>query len=126
MHIRLLLLTLFLQLFPEPVRRSHLYSLHIPLFRARDMKRTLYCYSLQARENAVKELGRHAEITRFKGLGEISPDEFGRFIGEDIRLEQVEIPKGMKVKEVLAYYMGKNSPERREFITANLITEPVD
>src|SRR5690606_3275213 len=126
MHIRLLLLTFFLQFFPELVRKGHLYILQTPLFRVRDKKRTFYCYSEQERENAVKELGRHAEITRFKGLGEISPDEFGRFIGEDIRLEQVEIPKGMKVKEVLAYYMGKNSPERREFITANLITEPVD
>lgn len=126
MHIRLLLLTFFLQFFPELVRKGHLYILQTPLFRVRDKKQTFYCFTEKEREAAVKELGSRAEITRFKGLGEISPDEFGRFIGENIRLEQVEIPKGMKIKEVLRYYMGKNSPERREFITTNLITEPVD
>lgn len=126
MHIRLLLLTFFLQFFPELVRKGHLYILQTPLFRVRNKKETLYCYSEAEKQAAVQRLGGNPEITRFKGLGEISPEEFGKFIGPDIRLEQVEIPKGMKIPEVLAYYMGKNSPERRDFITENLILEPID
>ncbi|GAB4235062.1 MAG: DNA topoisomerase IV subunit B [Acidobacteriota bacterium] len=126
MHIRLLLLTFFLQFFPELVRKGHLYILQTPLFRVRNKKETLYCYSETEKQAAVQRLGGNPEITRFKGLGEISPDEFGKFIGPDIRLEQVEIPKGMKIPDVLAYYMGKNSPERRDFITENLILEPID
>lgn len=126
MHIRLLLLTFFLQFFPELVRKGHLYILQTPLFRVRNKKKTLYCFTESEKASALAELGRSSEVTRFKGLGEISPDEFGRFIGEEIRLERVEIPKGMKLKEVLSYYMGKNTPERREFIVTNLLMEPVD
>ncbi|MEJ2145601.1 MAG: DNA topoisomerase IV subunit B [Acidobacteriota bacterium] len=126
MHIRLLLLTFFLQFFPELARKGHLQILETPLFRVRNKKRTIYCYDEREKVEAVKELGGKAEITRFKGLGEISPDEFGAFIGEDIRLEPVVLPKGMKVRDVLNYYMGKNTPQRRDFITDNLILEPVD
>lgn len=126
MHIRLLLLTFFLQFFPELVRKGHLYILQTPLFRVRNKKVTRYCYSEAERAEAVAEMGSNPEITRFKGLGEISPDEFGQFIGEDIRLDQVEISKGMKIREVLQYYMGKNTPARRDFITSNLIVEPAD
>jgi topoisomerase-4 subunit B len=126
MHIRLLLLTFFLQFFPELVRKGHLHILQTPLFRVRNKKKTLYCYSQREKMGAVQELGGKPEITRFKGLGEISPQEFGLFIGESIRLESVEIPKGMKIRELLRYYMGKNSPDRRKFITRNLIIEPVD
>ena len=126
MHIRMLLLTFFLQFFPELVRRGHLYILQTPLFRVRNKQETVYCYSEQEKETAVTRLGGRPEITRFKGLGEISPDEFGRFIGPDIRLERVEIAKGMRIRDVLEYYMGKNSPERRDFITENLILEPID
>jgi len=126
MHIRLLLLTFFLQFFPELIRKGHLQILQTPLFRVRNKKRTIYCYSEREKQEAVRELGSKPEITRFKGLGEISPDEFGAFIGENIRLEAVEIPSGMRIKDVLGYYMGKNTPERRDFITSNLILEPVD
>jgi topoisomerase-4 subunit B len=126
MHIRLLLLTFFLQFFPELARKGHLQILETPLFRVRNKKRTVYCYSEREKLDAVQELGGKTEITRFKGLGEISPGEFGEFIGENIRLEPVVLPKGMKVREVLSYYMGKNTPQRRDFITSNLILEPVD
>jgi topoisomerase-4 subunit B len=126
MHIRLLLLTFFLRFFPELVRKGHLYILQTPLFRVRNKKETVYCYSDREKAEAVSAFRGNAEITRFKGLGEISPHEFGEFIGQNIRLESVEMPKGMKISEVLRYYMGKNTPERREFITSNLITEPVD
>jgi topoisomerase IV subunit B len=126
MHIRLLLLTFFLQFFPELVRKGHLKILQTPLFRVRNRKRTIYCYSEREKQEAVRELGGKTEITRFKGLGEISPEEFGAFIGSDIRQEPVEIPKGMRIRDVLNYYMGKNTPERRDFITSNLIGEPVD
>lgn len=126
MHIRLLLLTFFLQFFPELVRKGHLFILQTPLFRVRSKQETLYCYSEQEKIKALTRLGKKAEITRFKGLGEISPQEFGQFIGEDIRLEQVEIRKGQKLNDVLKYYMGKNTVERRDFITENLIVEPVD
>jgi topoisomerase-4 subunit B len=126
MHIRLLLLTFFLKFFPELVRKGHLYILQTPLFRVRNKKETVYCYDENEKARAVASIRGKAEITRFKGLGEISPDEFGEFIGEKIRLESVEIPKGMKIDEILKYYMGKNTPERRDFITSNLIAETVD
>lgn len=126
MHIRLLLLTFFLQFFPELVRKGHLFILQTPLFRVRSKQETLYCYGEQEKIKALTRLGKKAEITRFKGLGEISPQEFGQFIGDDIRLEQVEIRKGQKLNDVLKYYMGKNTVERRDFITENLIVEPVD
>ncbi len=126
MHIRLLLLTFFLQFFPDLVRKGHLHILETPLFRVRNKKRTIYCYNQKEKAEALRELGAKAEVTRFKGLGEISPNEFGNFIGEHIRLESVELPKGMKIQEILSYYMGKNTPQRREFITENLMWEPVD
>lgn len=126
MHIRLLLLTFFLQFFPELVRKGHLYILQTPLFRVRDKKTTRYCYSDGEREEAIRQLGKKPEITRFKGLGEISPQEFGAFIGEDIRLDRVEMPHGLKIKDHLQFYMGKNTPDRREFILENLLVEPVD
>jgi topoisomerase-4 subunit B len=126
MHIRLLLLTFFLKFFPELVRKGHLYILQTPLFRVRNKKTTIYCYSDREKLEAIASFGGRAEITRFKGLGEISPHEFGAFIGKDIRLDSVEMPKGMKINEVLRYYMGRNTPERRKFITSNLIMEPVD
>ncbi len=126
MHIRLLLLTFFLQFFPELVRKGHLYILQTPLFRVRNKKQTLYCYSEAERSRAVRKLGKSPEITRFKGLGEISPGEFGAFIGKDIRLDRVEIQQGLKIREHLQFYMGKNTPARRNFILENLISEPVD
>lgn len=126
MHIRLLLLTFFLQFFPEIVKKGHLHVLQTPLFRVRNKKETVYCYSEQEKLDTLRKLGSKAEITRFKGLGEISPDEFGNFIGEKIRLDTVKIPPGSKTKELLDYFMGKNTPERREFITSNLVIEPVD
>jgi len=126
MHIRLLLLTFFLKFFPELVRKGHLYILQTPLFRVRNKRETIYCYDEREKSEALSSFRGKAEITRFKGLGEISPNEFGKFIGREIRLESVEIPKGMKIGEVLSYYMGKNTPERRDFITSNLILEPVD
>jgi len=126
MHIRLLLLTFFLQFFPDLVRKGHLHILETPLFRVRNKKETLYCYDEQEKNAAIRKLGGKAEITRFKGLGEISPNEFVPFIGGEMHLEPVEIHTGMLVKDVLAYYMGKNTPQRREFITSNLVVEPVD
>ncbi|MCC6160327.1 MAG: type IIA DNA topoisomerase subunit B [Deltaproteobacteria bacterium] len=126
MHIRLLLLTFFLQFFPELVKKGHLYILQTPLFRVRNKKETRYCYSDEERVSAIKALGKKPEITRFKGLGEISPDEFTHFIGRDIRLERVDMPAGTKIKDLLEYYMGRNTPERRDFITDNLVMEPVD
>ncbi len=126
MHIRLLLLTFFLQFYPELTRRGHLYILQTPLFRVRDKKTTHYCYSDPERQRAIAELGPHAEITRFKGLGEISPDELGGMIGRDIRLDQVQWPAAAHLKDVLRYYMGKNTPERRDDIVKNLIIEPAD
>ncbi len=120
MHIRLLLLTFFIQFFPELIREGHLYILQTPLFRVRNKKVTRYCYSDQERQDALKELGKAAEITRFKGLGEISPGEFQHFIGEDIRLDPVRFEETPKIKEMLAFYMGKNTPERQQFIIENL------
>ena len=123
MHIRLLLLTFFLQFFPDLVREGHLYILETPLFRVRDKKKTFYCYSDVEKKTAIKELRGKAEITRFKGLGEISPDEFGEFIGEDMRLEPVIFNDNISILEVLQYYMGKNSMERQKFIIDNLKIE---
>jgi topoisomerase IV subunit B len=120
MHIRLLLLTFFLQFFPDLVKRNHLYILQTPLFRVRNKKKTIYCYSDEERRNAIAELGKNPEITRFKGLGEISPDEFKNFIGEDIRLEPVILSKEASIDSILSYYMGKNTPERQNFIIDNL------
>lgn len=123
MHIRLLLLTFFLQFFPDLVRAGHLYILQTPLFRVRNKKITKYCYSDTEREKAIKKLGPKPEITRFKGLGEISPDEFKHFIGKDIRLEPVRMTKQDSIDTILSYYMGKNTMERQEFIIENLYVE---
>ena len=123
MHIRLLLLTFFLQFFPDLVKRNHVYVLQTPLFRVRNKKKTIYCYSEQERRNAIEELGKNPEITRFKGLGEISPDEFKYFIGDDIRLEPVILSKDASIDSILSYFMGKNTPERQEFIIENLRVE---
>lgn len=120
MHIRLLLLTFFLQFFPELVRDGHLYILQTPLFRVRNKKVTRYCYDDDERVAAMNELGKAAEITRFKGLGEISPDEFKFMIGPDMRLDPVLMEEGKGIKEMLGFYMGKNTPERQEFIIENL------
>ena len=123
MHIRLLLLTFFLQVFPDLVRQGHVYILQTPLFRVRNKKETRYCYSDAEREKAIRKLGPKPEITRFKGLGEISPNEFVMFIGKEMRLEPVRIAKGDSISEVLSYYMGKNTPERQEFVIDNLYIE---
>lgn len=123
MHIRLLLLTFFLQFFPELVRNGHLYILDTPLFRVRDKQKTFYCYSEEEKQRAIKQLRGQAEVTRFKGLGEISPDEFQDFIGENIRLEPVAITEETNIDDVLSYYMGKNTPARQEFIIDNLRIE---
>jgi topoisomerase IV subunit B len=123
MHIRLLLLTFFLQFFPDLVKRNHVYVLQTPLFRVRNKKKTIYCYSEEERRNAISELGKNPEITRFKGLGEISPDEFKHFIGADIRLEPVLLTKEASIDSILSYFMGKNTPERQDFIIDNLRVE---
>jgi topoisomerase IV subunit B len=123
MHIRLLLLTFFLQFFPELVRRGHVYILQTPLFRVRNKKSTIYCYSDEEKQQAVSKLGPNPEITRFKGLGEISPDEFKHFIGKDMRLEPVTMKKEDTINQILPFYMGKNTPERQEFIIDNLRVE---
>ncbi len=123
MHIRLLLLTFFLQFFPDLVRKGHVYILQTPLFRVRNKKSTKYCYSEKERDRAIKALGVNPEITRFKGLGEISPGEFKYFIGKDIRLEPVRMRKDDTVREFLEFYMGKNTPARQDFIIDNLRVE---
>ncbi|WP_435139477.1 DNA topoisomerase IV subunit B [Formosa sp. A9] len=123
MHIRLLLITFFLQFFPELIKEGHLYILQTPLFRVRNKKKTIYCYSEIERINAIEELKPKPEITRFKGLGEISPDEFKHFIGDDIRLEPVMLDKDMSIEELLEFYMGKNTPSRQKFIINNLKVE---
>lgn len=123
MHIRLLLLTFFLQFFPDLVKAGHVYILETPLFRVRNKKETIYCYSEEEKQAAVRKLGNKPEITRFKGLGEISPDEFGTFIGEDIRLQPVRIDKEKHLMKVLEFYMGKNTPDRQDFIIENLRIE---
>lgn len=123
MHIRLLLLTFFLQFFPDLVRQGHLYILNTPLFRVRDKKQTFYCYDESEKQEAVDKLRGKAEITRFKGLGEISPSEFGDFIGEAIKLEQVHLQEDTSIEDILSYYMGKNTPQRQDFIIGNLKVE---
>ncbi|MBK9271176.1 MAG: type IIA DNA topoisomerase subunit B [Saprospiraceae bacterium] len=120
MHIRLLLLTFFLQFFPELVRKGHLFILETPLFRVRDKRQTIYCYTEQEKLSAVKALKGKAEITRFKGLGEISPEEFGNFIGPDIKLEPVILNEDSHIETILSYYMGKNTPDRQDFIINSL------
>lgn len=120
MHIRLLLLTFFLQFFPEMIRDGHLYILQTPLFRVRNKKETIYCYDDDERRAAIAKLGKTSEITRFKGLGEISPDEFKFMIGPDMRLDPVAYEEGKGVKELLAFYMGKNTPDRQQYIIENL------
>ena len=123
MHIRLLMMTFFLQFFPDLVKRGHVYILETPLFRVRNKQETIYCYDETEKQAAVKKLGSKPEITRFKGLGEISPEEFGRFIGQDIRLQPVILEQGDHIQNLLEYYMGKNTMERQEFIINNLKVE---
>lgn len=123
MHIRLLLITFFLQFFPELIKENHLYILQTPLFRVRNKKDTIYCYSEEERKAAINKLTGKPEITRFKGLGEISPDEFKHFIGDNIRLEPVMLDKSMSIEELLKFYMGKNTPDRQKFIIDNLKVE---
>ena len=123
MHIRLLLLTFFLQFFPELVKEGHVYILETPLFRVRNKKKTIYCYSEEERRNALEEIGKSAEITRFKGLGEISPNEFKHFIGPEMRLDPVILAKEDKIQDLLKYFMGKNTKERQDFIIDNLRVE---
>ncbi|WP_299463209.1 DNA topoisomerase IV subunit B [uncultured Microscilla sp.] len=123
MHIRLLLMTFFLQFFPDVVKQGHLYVLETPLFRVRNKKKTVYCYSEKEKQRAIKSLGSKPEITRFKGLGEISPDEFGQFIGSDMRAEPVSLRSETSIDDVLAYYMGKNTADRQKFIVDNLRVE---
>jgi topoisomerase-4 subunit B len=123
MHIRLLLLTFFIQYFPDLIREGHLFILQTPLFRVRNKQKTIYCYSEAERDRAVKQLGRNPEITRFKGLGEISPSEFKGFIGEDIRLEEVTLENAHNLKEILRFYMGDNTDDRRQYIVDNLRIE---
>lgn len=126
MHIRLLMITFFLQFFPDLIRNGHLYILQTPVFRVRNKKETRYCYTDAERIKALNELGKNPEITRFKGLGEISPDEFKHFIGKDIRLEPVVIGKDQTVEQMLEFYMGKNTPDRQLFILDNLVVEDPD
>ena len=123
MHIRLLLITFFLQFFPDLVKRGHLYVLQTPLFRVRNKKETRYCYSETEKQEALQALSSKAEITRFKGLGEISPDEFRHFIGDDIRLDPVVIGKESRITEMMTFFMGKNTPDRQSFIIENLRVE---
>lgn len=126
MHIRLLMITFFLQFFPDVIKNGHLYILQTPLFRVRNKKETRYCYNEEERIKALRELGKNPEITRFKGLGEISPDEFKHFIGKDIRLEPVVLGKDQTIDQLLEFYMGKNTPERQLFILDNLVVENDD
>ena len=123
MHIRLLLLTFFIQYFPELIQDGHLYILQTPLFRVRNKQKTIYCYSENERDKAVKQLGKNPEITRFKGLGEISPQEFKGFIGEDIRLEPVSLENAKRLRDLLRFYMGENTTDRRQYIMDNLRIE---
>jgi topoisomerase IV subunit B len=129
MHIRLLIMTFFLQFFPDLVKHNHVYILETPLFRVRNKQETIYCYSEEEKKAAVKKLGSKPEITRFKGLGEISPDEFGRFIGDEMKKTQVTLETGEHIQGILDFYMGKNTPDRQEFIIENLRVEmdvPID
>ena len=120
MHIRLLLITFFLQFFPELIKEGHLFILQTPLFRVRNKKETIYCYNDVEKDNAIIKLSSKPEITRFKGLGEISPNEFKNFIGDTIRLDPVIINKETSITDMLSFYMGKNTPERQKFIINNL------
>ena len=119
-HIRLLLITFFLQFFPELIKEGHVFILQTPLFRVRNKKETIYCYSEEERVDAIQRLSPKPEITRFKGLGEISPNEFKNFIGENIRLDPVIINKETSIESLLSFYMGKNTPDRQNFIIENL------
>jgi topoisomerase-4 subunit B len=121
MHIRLLLLTFFLKFFPDVVRAGHVYILQTPLFRVRKKDKTFYCYTEEERDKAIKTLGKDPEITRFKGLGEISPNEFKGFIGTDMRLDPVILKKEYDIPKLLEFYMGNNTPERCDFILDNLV-----
>lgn len=123
MHIRLLIMTFFLQFFPDLVKNGHIYILETPLFRVRNKQKTIYCYSDEERQRAIHELGNKPEITRFKGLGEISPEEFGKFIGDDMRKVPVMLSKDTQIQKLLEYYMGKNTPQRQVFIIDNLVIE---
>ena len=123
MHIRLLLMTFFLQFFPDLVKNGHVYILETPLFRVRNKQETIYCYDENEKQKAIKKLGNKPEITRFKGLGEISPEEFGKFIGDDMRLQPVMLLPEVHIQQLLEYYMGKNSPSRQDFIIDNLKVE---
>ena len=123
MHLRLLLITFFLQFFPELIKEGHLYILQTPLFRVRNKKETIYCYSEQEKVDAIEKLGAKSEITRFKGLGEISPDEFKHFIGDDIRLDPIMLDDNFSIEDLLSFYMGKNTPKRQDFIINNLKVE---
>lgn len=123
MHIRLLLITFFLQFFPELVKEGHVYVLETPLFRVRNKKETFYCYSNEEKQEAIEMIGKSPEITRFKGLGEISPNEFKYFIGKDMRLDPVILGKESKIQEILGFFMGKNTPDRQKFIIENLRVE---
>ncbi|MEO8172251.1 MAG: toprim domain-containing protein, partial [Sediminibacterium sp.] len=123
MHIRLLLMTFFLQFFPDLIKHEHVYILETPLFRVRNKQETIYCYDESEKQQAVKKLGNKPEITRFKGLGEISPDEFGKFIGQDMRKQLISINNEVAIHDILDFYMGKNTPERQDKIIANLRTD---
>jgi topoisomerase-4 subunit B len=123
MHIRLLLMTFFLQFFPDLVKKGHLYILETPLFRVRNKQETIYCYSEQEKQQAIQKLKGKPEITRFKGLGEISPSEFEEFINDNIKLEPVVLKQNQSIEQLLEYYMGKNTPSRQEFIINNLKVE---
>ena len=123
MHIRLLLITFFLQFFPDLIKEKHLYILQTPLFRVRNKQETIYCYDLAEQQNAKNKLSGKIEITRFKGLGEISPSEFKAFIGPDIRLDPVVLNRDTTIDDLLKFYMGKNTPSRQDFIIENLKIE---
>jgi len=123
MHIRLLILTFFLNFFPDLVKKGHVFVLETPLFRVRNKQKTIYCYDETEKQAAMKELGTKPEITRCKGLGEISPEEFGKFINADIKLDPVMLEQGDHIQHLLEYYMGKNTPERQDFIINNLKVE---
>ncbi len=123
MHIRLLLMTFFLQFFPDLVKHGKVYVLETPLFRVRNKQETIYCYSEQEKQTAMKKLGSKPEVTRFKGLGEISPDEFAQFIGADMRKQMMRLDQGDHIQQLLEFYMGKNTPDRQEFIIENLRIE---
>jgi topoisomerase-4 subunit B len=123
MHIRLLLMTFFLQFFPDLVKHEKVYVLETPLFRVRNKQETIYCFSEQEKQDAMKKLGTKPEVTRFKGLGEISPDEFGQFIGGAMRKQLMRVEEGEHIQQLLEYYMGKNTPDRQEFIINNLKIE---